>query len=67
MLPRETIGNGAAKACPDCSIRPIPKVMKTWAFYIGTECNCGPYSRESEYFKKREDAQKILDGMVYGR
>lgn len=67
MLPKETIGNGAAKKCEDCGVRLVPKVMHTWAYYIGTACNCGPYSRESEYFEKKEDAQKVLDGMIYGR
>lgn len=67
VVPRETIGNGAPHVCPDCNVRLVPKIMMTCAYYIGTECDCGPYSRESEYFKKREQAQKVLDGMIYGR
>jgi len=67
MLPRETIGNGAKKVCEDCGVKLVPKVLQTCAYYIGTECNCGPYSRESEYFKTRAEAQKVLDGMIYGR
>jgi hypothetical protein len=67
MLPNETLGNGAPKTCEDCGVKLVPKVLYTCAYYIGTECDCGPYSRESEYFKKREDAQKVLDGMIYGR
>jgi hypothetical protein len=67
MLPGETLGNGAPKVCEDCGVKLVPKVLYTCAYYIGTECDCGPYSRESEYFKKREDAQKVLDGMIYGR
>lgn len=67
VVPRETIGNGAPKVCPECKVRLVPKVMQTCAYYIGTECECGPYSRESEYFKTREEAQKVLDGQIYGR
>jgi hypothetical protein len=67
VLPGETLGNGAPKVCPDCGVKLVPKVMSTWAYYIGTECECGPYSRESEYFKKREDAEKALKGLIYGR
>lgn len=67
MLDGETIGSGAPKVCPDCGVKLVPKVMRTCAFYIGTECNCGPYSRESEYFKTEAEAEKVLDSMIYGR
>lgn len=67
MLPKETIGNGAPKVCPDCNVRLVPKVLFTCAYYIGTWCDCGPYSRESEYFKTEAEAQKVLDGLIYGR
>jgi len=67
VLPRETIGLGAPKDCQDCGVRFVPKVMKTCAYYIGTECNCGPYSRESEYFKTKAEAEKVLVSMIYGR
>jgi len=29
-------------------------------YYIGTYCYCGPYSRESRYFKDRDAADKAL-------
>lgn len=67
VVPRETIGNGAEKVCEDCGVRLVPKIMMTCAYYIGTECDCGPYSRESEYFKTRAEAEKILAGLIYGR
>lgn len=68
MLPGETIGNGAPKSCPDCGVRLEPEVLWTPAgYYIGTRCKCGPYSRESEYFKKSEDAHSVLNGLIYGR
>lgn len=63
-LPGETIGTGAPYSgyCPDCK-KPMPiQVCKSAAgYYIGTFCNsCGPYSRESEYFSTREEAQMYL-------
>jgi len=67
VKPRETIGLGALKVCEDCGVRLVPKVMFTCAYYIGTECNCGPYSRESEYFKTREEAEAALSSLIYGR
>lgn len=67
MLEGETIGSGAPKVCPDCKVRLVPKIMFTCAYYIGTSCNCGPYSRESEYFKTEEEAKRVLASMIYGR
>lgn len=61
MLPSETLANGAAKRCPDCRKKPILDVYSSMArFYVGTYCDCGPYSRESGYYKKSEDARKAL-------
>jgi len=52
MLPRETIHLGANPNCPDCHKLLENKVLKSNAgYYIGTECCCGPYSRESHYYK----------------
>ena len=36
-------------------------------YYVGTYCDCGPYSRESDYFPTREVAQKALDSGAYSR
>lgn len=30
-------------------------------YYIGRYCNEGPYSRESGYFRTREDAENALN------
>lgn len=49
------------KTCEDCGVVLVPQVLKTCAFYIGTFCNCGPYSRESGYYATREEAQADLD------
>jgi hypothetical protein len=35
--------------------------------YVGTYCECGPYSRESGYYTSREDAQKALNSGEFGR
>jgi hypothetical protein len=36
-------------------------------FYIGTVCDCGPYTRESGYYRTRALAQADLDSGAYGR
>lgn len=62
MLPGETIHSGASDKCPDCDTKLVEEVLQSNAgYYIGTRCCCGPYSRESHYYKTREDAQKDLD------
>lgn len=51
--------------CDECE-EPMPlKVLKSAAgYYIGRFCgNCGPYSRDSGYFKTEEEAQAELDQM----
>ena len=67
VIDSETIGTGAPRICPTCGIRLVPRVMKTCAYYIGTVCDCGPYSRESEYFKTEKEARAALKSMIYGR
>lgn len=62
MLPGETILSGAKDTC-DCGTKLLFQVLQSPAgFYIGTQCDvCGPWSRESDYFKTRELAQTALD------
>lgn len=63
MLPGETILSGADPQCSECGIKPELDVYMSGAgYYIGTYCNCGPYSRESYYFKTHEEAKKALEG-----
>jgi len=65
MLPGETIDSGAPDTCNDCHIKLVPKVCKSGAgYYIGTWCNCGPYSRESGYYPTEEAAEADLDKYV---
>lgn len=68
MLPGETIASGAASTCPDCGVKLVPKILRSAAgHYIGTACNCGPYSRESGYFKDLSSAQQALEKGGYER
>jgi hypothetical protein len=62
MLPAETIRSGAPATCPDCNITPDFQVYSSNAgYYIGTYCNCGPYTRESEYYESFAEAQNDLN------
>ena len=68
MLPGETIASGASSTCPDCGMKLELKVLSSGGgYYIGTECCCGPYSRESGYYRTQEDAQNDLDSGMFGR
>ena len=46
MLPGETIHSGASRTCTTCNITVVEQVCYSASgYYIGTTCNCGPYSR----------------------
>ena len=61
MLKGETLSSGAAKTCPECGVSPKLEVLQSAAgYYIGTRCNCGPYSRESLYYRLKEIAVAAL-------
>ena len=65
-LPGETGHIGST--CEDCGIHLEAKVLRSGAgYYIGTFCDCGPYSRESGYYPSREAAEKALDDGTFGR
>jgi len=67
-LPGETISDGAAPRCDECGRMPKLDVYLSGAgHYIGTYCSCGPYSRESGYYRTRELAQADLDTGAYDR
>ena len=67
MLPGETIASGASPICCDKPLE-LQVCHSAAVYYIGTFCNnCGPYSRESDYFRKADDAQKALDSGEFGR
>ena len=68
MLPGETIASGAPSTCPDCKKElKLEVLMSNAGYYIGTWCDCGPYSRESGYFRTRELAEKALEKGGYER
>ena len=51
-LPGETISNGAAPRCDDCGRMPkLDVYLSGGGYYIGTYCACGPYTRESGYYR----------------
>ena len=70
MIPRETINSGAAKRCPtcECDVGSALRVCRSAAgYYIGTTCDCGPYSRESGYYHSQEAAEEALKQGGYER
>lgn len=68
MLPGETIATGAPSTCPDCKLKLELQVLSSAAgFYIGTYCNCGPYSRESGYYRSFDEAERALKSGQFGR
>lgn len=63
MFPGETISTGASPKCAECGVAPELEVLRSpgsGLYYLGTYCSCGPYSRESDYMKTREEAEKAL-------
>ena len=66
MLPGETLlsvdENKLAGECMDCGAElPFRVCQSAAGYYIGTWCNhCGPYSRESNYFRTQKEAELIL-------
>lgn len=67
-LPGETIALGANPVCPDCGIKVINQVLRSGAgYYIGTMCFCGPYTRESGYYRTAVEAQLALSTGNFGR
>jgi len=53
--------------CADCGEVLVPQVLKTCAYYIGTMCQCGPYSRESGYYATEAEAKADLDRLDISR
>jgi hypothetical protein len=67
-LPGETIATGAPPRCPDCGRMPkLDVYMSAAGYYVGTYCDCGPYSRESGYYPTRDAAQADLESGAYDR
>ena len=66
-MPGETVATGADPKC--CGLMLTTGVYSSAAgYYIGYWCcECGPYSRESGYYKTRADAEKALKSGRYDR
>ena len=62
MLPGECVED-VTTACTECNEKlDIGVYQSNAGYYIGFWCpNCGPYSRESGYFKTHEQAQFAFD------
>ena len=64
----ETISDSNIEVCADCQISLALQVLQSAAgYYIGTWCDCGPYSRESGYYPTREEATEALNNNNFGR
>ena len=66
-LPGETV-NSDMTECTDCEITLYIQVLRSAAgYYIGFFCpQCGPYSRESGYYKTHAQAKEALkNGLFY--
>ena len=62
MLPGETLLSGAPAECPDCKKHVRLGYMQSAAgWYYGSWCNCGPYSRESEYYPTYQAVKKAYE------
>jgi hypothetical protein len=60
-LPLETLALGANPTCSDCKVTVKLEVHQSSAgYYIGSYCDCGPYSRESGYYPTRDKAEAAL-------
>jgi hypothetical protein len=67
-LPGECV-NDTKTTCHECGTGLTIDIQKSAAgYYIGFFCNeCGPYSRESSYYRSYEEAEKALSTGAYGR
>lgn len=63
-----TMATGAPKVCGCC--KKIPEITVIGCgngYYIGTLCDCGPYSRESDYYGDAGEAKARLRFGNYSR
>ncbi len=52
----------------DCGAEIPLQVLVTCAYYVGRFCpNCGPFSRESGYYRTRAEAEKALATGMFSR
>ena len=67
MLPGETTGGALHRTCEDCDrLLPIMVCRSNAGYYIGYQCKvCGPYGRETGYFKEKEEADEALKNWLH--
>jgi len=67
-LPGECV-NSISTTCHECGTELNIGVQKSAAgYYVGFWCpECGPYSRESNYYRSCEEAEKALSTGSYVR
>jgi hypothetical protein len=67
-LPGECV-NDTQTTCHECGTELVIGVQKSAAgYYVGFFCDCcGPYSRESGYYRNYEEAEAALSTGAYGR
>ena len=54
--------------CKDCGEILVLKTLESGAgYYIGTECCCGPNSRDSGYYGSKREAENALKSGDFGR
>ena len=66
VLQGETIYRGAPDKCEDCGTKLELQVLLTCGYYVGTQCQCGPFSRETGYYKTHKEAEQVLNGIALG-
>jgi hypothetical protein len=61
--------NETTTICHECGTELNIDIQKSAAgYYVGFFCQeCGPYSRESGYYRSYEEAEKALNTGAYGR
>jgi hypothetical protein len=67
-LPGECV-NDTKTTCHECGTGLTIDIQQSAAgYYVGFFCQeCGPYSRESGYYRSYEEAEKALNTGSYGR
>ena len=67
-LPGECVRD-VETTCVECGAHLEIQVCRSMAgYYVGFFCDCcGPYSRESGYYRSHEDAERALSNNTYAR
>lgn len=67
MLPGEAIAGGAPDTCANCGTKLTNEMLCSRAgYYIGTQCECGPYSG-SQAYRTYEFVQSALNSGPFSR